>query len=79
MDSGNSRRLVSVAVAVVAAVATTAAVAVAVAVPVAPAAVATGGFLRWALDFFPMLMITITMDDVMEDDGFLCSVTLVRL
>ena len=74
MDSGNSPRLVLFAVAVVAAVATTAAVAVAVAV--APAAVATGGFLRWAFDFFPMLMITITIMDATEDDGFLCSLRL---
>ena len=74
MDSGNSPRFVSVGVAVAAAAVTTPAVAV----PVAPAAVATGGFLRWAFDFFPILIITITMDDVMEDDGFLCSVAVVR-
>ena len=48
--TGNSPRFVGVGV-----------VAVAVAVVVA-AAVATGDFLRLAFDFFPMMMITITMD-----------------
>ena len=52
--TGNSPRFVGVGVVAVA-------VAAAVVVVVA-AAVATGDFLRLAFDFFPMMMITITMD-----------------